>query len=137
MRTLISSFALAITATGCGNDCFVHPCPLPIAIQLSVASTTGNPVSGVVVTVTSSATTNVISCVSSGPTSCYVGGDPGMYQIDVSAPGFRSVQKTVQVSGSNPTACSCSSPDTQNVTVTLTPASAAVQMDARNRRGRA
>ena len=121
MRGLIWSVALTAAAAACGSDCLGGPCPLPIVIQLSVTASGGTAVSGLVVQVTDDGA--IVPCLSSGPTSCFVSGYGGSYRLDVSAPGFQSIQKTVQVAGPDPKDCGCYIPTTANVAVTLVPAS--------------
>jgi hypothetical protein len=135
VRSIISGIVLfAVISASCGSDCLAHPCPLPFAIHLTVTSNTGVTVPGLVVGVATLGTS--VPCDFAGSSDCFVVGDPGTYQVDVSAPGFQSVQKTVQVGGSGPTSCNCSSPNTQNVTVTLAVASGAPHAGALGTPGR-
>jgi hypothetical protein len=120
MRGLIWSGALVAAATSCGGDCTVPPCPEAFAIQLSVTTGNGAAVNGLTVKVTGP--DGDVSCQQFGPTSCVVAGHRGNYQLAISAPGFQSVQKTVQVSSTGHYGCdTCEIVSTQSVTVTLAP----------------
>ena len=123
MRRLIWLGALVAAATACGGDCTVPPCPAPIAVSLSVTASNGVTLNGLTVQVTGP-DGNVwsVSCQQSGPAICIVGGYRGGYKLDIGAPGFQSVQRTVQVSSTGQNGCgTCEIVSTQNVAVTLTP----------------
>lgn len=49
-------------------------------------------------------------------------GPPGTYTLTVTAPGYQTLQRTVEVQGTNPP-CGCPTPQTEHVTVVLLPAS--------------
>jgi len=91
---------------------------MTFAIRLSVvSSTTRAPISGATVQVTGPTLTNM-PCDSA----CVVPGVAGTYTLDVQAPGYQAVERTVNVAGTNP-ACGCQSDDTQSVVIALTPMS--------------
>ena len=91
------------------------PCPAPIAVDLTLNSASGAPIDSATVTVTGSVQGSMVC-----PTRCLITGDGGTYVINVTAPGFNPVERTVKVTGEIPK-CGCGSPDTQNVTIALTP----------------
>ena len=49
---------------------------------------------------------------------CWVFGSPGTYSIDVSAPGFVTMHRSIVVRG-NSSGCGCPSADTQRLTLAL------------------
>jgi hypothetical protein len=115
MRVVRSLLLLPLVACGgAAADCLTVPCPQPVAISLTIASTVaggGVPVATVDV---SGAVRASFSCSAT----CPIPGSAGTYQIAVSAPGFASVERSVQVPGTNPT-CGCATTVLQNVTITL------------------
>ena len=109
--------AMAVAFVSCG-ECLMPPCPLPIALIVNVTGgTPGAPVTGAVVQV-SGAIFGTIPC----STSCYVPGTAGTYNLDVTAPGFEALRRTVTVQGTNPS-CGCPTVVPEKVTVALVPTS--------------
>jgi hypothetical protein len=45
-------------------------------------------------------------------------GNAGSYEFDISAPGYQTVHRSVEVSGTNPE-CGCPTVETQRLTVAL------------------
>jgi hypothetical protein len=87
---------------------------------LSVTASSGAAVNGLAIKVTGP--DGDVPCQQFGPTSCVVAGHRGTYQLAISAPGFQSIQKTVQVSSTGKYGCdTCEIVTTQNVIVTLAP----------------
>jgi hypothetical protein len=121
MRRLIWLGALVAAATACGGDCTVPPCPFPgFAIQLTVTANSGVAIAGLTVKVTGP--DGSLPCQESASTSCVVAGNGGTYQLDISAPGFQSVQETVEVTSVGKYGCnSCLRVNTQNIALTLAP----------------
>ena len=124
-RRYLASLALLVAcATGCSDpaqpDCVIPPCPMPMAIMVSVTSATGGPVPAL--TVTLSGTTSGSGQCNAGPSasSCVVPGMPGPYTLQFAASGFQPKAVSVTVSGSTP-ACGCTSVQTQQLDVVLTP----------------
>ena len=60
--------------------------------------------------------------------SCPLLGPAGNYEITVSAPGFVSVHRSVQVQGTSPK-CNCATTDPESVTVELSPSSSTAMAD--------
>ena len=111
----LASLVLATVACHDAADCVQPPCALPLAIELTAtAAGSGTPVSGVAFTVGGAVS-------GQGPCSqgtCLIPGGPGTYDVDVSAPGYRTVHARVIVPGDTP-ACGCTTVVMQRVTVTL------------------
>src|SRR5690348_3574888 len=129
VMSLLRSLILLLVVAGCGGgaggaECLALPCPLPLAISLTVSSaTSGVGISGATVEVTGAEVTTFPCNVS-----CPVLGPPGNYEITVSAPGFVSVHRSVQVHGTSPK-CSCATTDPESVTVGLSPSSSTAMAD--------
>ena len=110
--------ALSVGLTSCGHECLPLPCPLPLAITISVTGgTAGGPVEGVTVQVT-----GAISATMPCNTICHIPGTAGTYTLDVTAPGFAPVRRTLVVQGTTPS-CGCPTVVSQNVTIALASAS--------------
>ena len=56
------------------------------------------------------------------PNVCFVTGGAGKYEIDISAPGFQTVHRSVTVTSTPPQHCGCEIDNTQHLSVALTPA---------------
>ena len=96
-------------------------CALPLAVQMTVASAVdGGPVANVAVAVTG-AMQGPGYCSSGTTTTCDVWGPAGEYTLAVSAPGYQSQQRVVQVAPVPPQRCGCGGVATQKLTVALTP----------------
>jgi hypothetical protein len=119
VRKTGAAVLLGLSAAACGGDetCFVPPCALPIAISVSVASSTGPGVVPGAAVVVSGAVVAAVPCASS----CTVPGYAGTYNLRVGAPGYQDAERTVVVQGSDP-ACGCRTADTQQVSFVLLPA---------------
>jgi hypothetical protein len=110
--------ALGMASASCSHDCLALPCPLPIAIIISVTGgPSGAPVENATVQVTGAALASM-PC----RTICRVPGTAGTYTLDVTAAGFTPVRRTVIVQGTNPS-CGCPTVVTENVAIALVPAS--------------
>jgi len=114
LRSPILLLAL-IACGGEGAACLARPCPEPLAISVSISSAaSGVGVAGAAVEVSGAVTTN-IPCSSS----CAVFGSAGTYDITISAPGFASVHRTIQVSGTTPR-CGCAMTTPEHIAIALT-----------------
>ena len=121
MRKLRRTFVCAaLAALGCSNsDCVTPPCPSTVAMVVSVTSIiSGLPISGATVQLVGS---TAIPCNQPPGSTCSIPGGVGTYELDVSAPGFQTMHRTVVVTGTAP-ACGCGTVNTENVTVGLVPA---------------
>ncbi|HEY4218136.1 MAG TPA: hypothetical protein VGM67_13415 [Gemmatimonadaceae bacterium] len=117
-RTIILAAAVLTACGDGGADCLALPCPLPIALKLTVNSAaTGAPITTASVAVTGGQLT-IIPCNGT----CFVPGGPGTYNITVTASGFTSVERSIHVTGSTPK-CGCDSADLQDLTIALSASS--------------
>jgi hypothetical protein len=115
-------FLVISSVLSCGGDpvCVIPPCAFPVAIQVSVH--TGTSQSGVVGAFVRASGTNDIPCAGGSAAPCIVPGDAGTYQLDVGAPGFQTVHRTVDVTGKGAAGCgTCPSVDTQHLDIALIP----------------
>jgi len=119
MRSSVTPALLAVlVATGaaftsCGHDCLALPCALPVAIVVNVKGAAGASIDGVNVAV-SGATATTLSCT----VTCRVPGTAGTYSLDVTAPGYAPMRRTLTVPGTNP-ACGCPTVVTETVAIAL------------------
>jgi hypothetical protein len=114
--------ALGMAFTSCSHDCLALPCALPVAITINVTGgTSTGSVDGVTVQVSGAA-------VASMPcsTTCRVPGTAGTYTLDVTAPGFAPVRRTLVVQGTNPS-CGCPTVVTEIVAIALVAASSSLR----------
>lgn len=112
LQSLIMLGALA----ACGGDCVAVPCPLPLAISLTVSS--ANP--GVALVAATVDVTGAELTTFSCSATCPIFGYAGTYDITVSAAGFGTAHQSVQVRGSNPP-CGCATTVSEKVTTELSP----------------
>lgn len=114
----VGVLALVLFVPACGGTdyCPALPCALPVAIALHVsAQGSSGSVPGAAVDV-SGPVSGTLSCDSS----CSILGPPGSYSLTVTAPGYQSTQRTVDVAGMVPS-CGCATAETQDVSVALAP----------------
>ncbi len=118
MRIFVVVTILAFgSGVGCSNECLSPPCPLPVALNVTLFSTgSGASVSGASLQVSGPISTTV-PCDSS----CAIRGYAGTYTIAVTAPGYQTTERTVLVHGSSPAACGCGSVQAEDVDISLTP----------------
>jgi hypothetical protein len=92
---------------------------LPVAVTVTVTSTTGTAVSGAFIQ--ESALNGPRQCTpntgSTGST-CQVFGGAGTYELDIGAPGFQTVHRTVSVSSASECGCAVNQ---QHLDVALVP----------------
>ena len=106
----------AIPACENHSECLMPPCPLHVAVRVDISSaTTGSAIHSASVAV-SGPTVSTVPCDSS----CAIFGNDGKYTLNVTAPGYQGMERSVVVPGSAP-ACGCASVQTQQVTFALTP----------------
>ena len=104
-----------LTCIGCSDEpCVTPPCLDPVAVEITVSSVSGTPVVATV-----AVTSPVITTFSCSAT-CQVRGSSGNYEFDVTAMGFATVHKSIQVTGAQQK-CGCEIVHTQNVQVALVP----------------
>jgi hypothetical protein len=115
----ISLVALGVAACDSVATCLALPCALPVAITVGVTSSVSSAsIVGAFVQVSGSDTP--LPCNQAPGTTCRLLGTIGTYELDIGAPGFQTVHRTVHVSGSMPR-CGCPIVETQNLTVSLVP----------------
>jgi hypothetical protein len=103
-------------AVACGSDCVIPPCAEPTAIIVRVVSSSGGSVANASVHLT---TTSGVAAPCG--ITCDIQGYGGHYEFDVSAPGFATAHRAIDVSAHVPR-CGCVQVDTQDLTVALSPA---------------
>jgi hypothetical protein len=103
-----------VAPLACQDSVCLHPpCPEPFALELTVtAAATGAPVLATV-----AITSPIVTTFQCGGT-CPVAGPAGKYEVDVTAPGFAPVHRSVQVKGNEPD-CGCASAETEHVAIAL------------------
>ena len=101
-----------------GDECLALPCPLPVAVEISVTAAGGGPVDGVIVHVSGAATGTASCSVGTTASTCYVPGVAGTYDLEVAASGFQTTQRTVTVGGTTPE-CGCPTVVTAHLDVAL------------------
>lgn len=102
-------------------ECLLPPCVLPIAVEITVSNrATHSTVPGAFIVVGSGASTQQAPCVQGEETVCRAMGGSGTYELDISAPGYQTVHRRVEVTGTTPT-CGCESVDLQKLQIALEP----------------
>lgn len=115
----ISLLALGVMACDDAVACLALPCALPVAITVSVTSSVSSSgIEGSFVRVTGSDTS--LPCNQTPGTTCRLLGAAGDYELDIGAPGFQTVHRTVHVPGSVPR-CGCPIVEMQQLAIVLTP----------------
>lgn len=124
LRVLGIGVALCACSGGGHERCLAvpsAPCAIPQALHLTITSAAnGAPVDSPSVAVTGPVQ-GAAYCNTGTVTTCDVLGPAGEYDLTVSAPGYETLERVVQVPGVGPQACGCGGVVTQNVTVALTP----------------
>jgi len=111
--------AAVLTLSACiGTDCVTLPCLLPRSVTVTVSSAaSGGTVASAVVQI-SSTLTGTTPC-SGTPTTCQLS-YPGTYTVTVSAPGFQSATRNVNVAGAaRQDDCHCPASEVEQVSVGL------------------
>ena len=117
--TWIVPAALNLQVASCGGECQIPPCPPPFAMHIWVTAS-GGPVQGTTVLVSGTVGGMAQCLVGASATECIFPGPGGTYQLEISAPGFQTVLKSVTVRETSQE-CACSHVETQTVSVTLAP----------------
>jgi hypothetical protein len=122
MRKTILKVLIVLSVLSCGDDpvCVIPPCPFPVAIQVSVH--TGTSQSGIAGAFVRASGTSELPCADGPSRPCIVSGYAGTYQLDIGAPGFQTVHRTVEVTGKSGGCGTCPSIDTQLLDIALVPA---------------
>ena len=125
-RPSARALILAVAAIACGGDagevCIVPPCLMSRAVTIAITSASGAVAlpAGVFVNVTG-ASQQSAGCFSGTVTTCVVPGGAGTYHLEIGAPGFQTVTRTVIVTGTPPAKCGCDEADTQHLDIALVP----------------
>jgi hypothetical protein len=115
----MSLLALGVAACDSVATCLALPCALPVAITVSVTSSVSAAgIDGAFVQAPGYGTP--LPCNQSPGTTCRIVGTSGDYELDIGAPGFQTVHRTVHVSGTTPR-CGCPIVNSQDLAITLTP----------------
>jgi hypothetical protein len=112
-----SVLAVAIAACGSGAECIYLPCPAPFAALVTVTASNGTSLTGVFITNGAGRQ----DCPAGASSSCYVSGGPGNYELDIGAAGFKTVHKSLTVTGTMGGCNTCEHADTQRLTIALDP----------------
>jgi len=125
-RTLTTVAVLALAACAGTNDvvssddCVQPPCALPLAVTVGVTSSvSGAAVANAFVSATKPFA-GTFPCGVGPDGTCPVLGTAGTYELDVGAPGYQTVHRTVTVAGTTPP-CGCVQLQTQHLDVALVP----------------
>jgi hypothetical protein len=124
MRTLGIALALCACSGGGHERCLAlpsAPCAIPQALHLTITSAAnGGAVANPAVTFTGVMQGSAY-CNTATVTTCDVLGPAGEYDLTVSAPGYATLQRVVEVPAVDPQGCGCGGAVTQNLTIALTP----------------
>ena len=122
-RHLLPLIAAALACTSSEQPCPALPCPFPLAFEITL---TGSP-AGTPVTTASFRLLpggSPVPCAQGvASNTCMMGGGPGTYQIEISAPSYATVQRTIVVPAKATARCSCTADDTQILTIAMSPTS--------------
>jgi hypothetical protein len=124
MRTAMRMALLMVLVSACSDStvCVHPPCLDPLAVTLTLSSSsTGGTVSNAFVRVNGA--TESTPCTGGGGSFCSVSGYAGTYELDIGAPGFQTVHRTVDVRGTSSASCGCETTETQRLAVALVPVS--------------
>ncbi|HVX39048.1 MAG TPA: hypothetical protein VHB25_05675 [Gemmatimonadaceae bacterium] len=115
---------MAVFAIACGHDATAacppigYACALRAAVDVQVVSAVGG---AAVDSVSMQATGPVTAEAPCSGSVCTVYGNPGDYQLTISAPGYQPVHLEVMVHAAETPKCGCPSVQTEQRTVSLTP----------------
>jgi len=125
-RTKLALRPALLTASllACGSDqpCVYYPCPQPTAAVLSVsAANAPGGIAGLALSINGAAASSGF-CVPDAISTCRVFGGTGTYVVLVSAPGYKTTQLNLIVTGTDAGCNTCGKIDTQNLSVIMQPA---------------
>jgi hypothetical protein len=123
-RYLGPLIALAVGSTHCEAPCPTFPCVSPgFAFEITL---TGSPAG----TPLTTASYRILPSGSPEPcnegaaaNTCATMSGPGTYQVEISAPFYTTVQRTIVVPAKPAARCDCPSNDTQLLTIAMSPTS--------------
>jgi hypothetical protein len=118
---LLRSGILLSVMLGCGDGaCTLPPCPLPLAIELTVsAANAPKGIAGLTLAIDGAARGTGF-CEIAPMAHCYVPGGPGVYQLELTAPGYTPVELGVTVAGTEGP-CTCPTTEPQRLSVVMQP----------------
>jgi hypothetical protein len=109
---------LALVVAGCYEPCVFPPCISPLAVQVVVtADGSIAPVKDAFVREDAGIVTNNVPCTGS-PARCEIRGYARTYNLEIGAPGFQTVKRSVVVSADK-SSCGCPSATLERVEVSL------------------
>jgi hypothetical protein len=115
---VVALLALAACGADADVECVIVPCALSLALRITVS----NAASGATVpNVTFESVGQMSGTGGCGgtPTTCSIPGGPGTYTVTIRAPGFQSVTRSVEVTGTEAGKCNCASANTAHLEVAL------------------
>lgn len=118
-RLFVSLSLLGVLTAACNDNspCVTLPCPQPLTITVTVrAGASSSAVTGAFVQV--AGMSSAIPCIQSPGSTCNIFGSPGTFQLDIGAPGFQTVHRSVIVVGSS-AECGCPVVGTQHLDIAL------------------
>ncbi len=121
-----ATYCIALTASSLlvascgGGECQLPACIVQFAIRIQVTAASGGPVPGVTVLVSGTVGGMAQCSVVGSATDCIVPGPGGAYELEISAPGFQTVHRSVTVRDTSQ-GCQCSHVETEQLYVTLAP----------------
>jgi len=119
-RTLFG--ALALLSLSCSHElvqCVIPPCVMPLALTVTVTSSASRlPVSGAFVQAPGYSTP--LPCNQTPGATCSVLGAAGTYELEIGAPGFDTVHRSIVVRGES-VECGCPLVFTEHLDVALIP----------------
>lgn len=117
---MLTCGAMAFVVTSCGEDCFgIASCVPDRAVVLTVsASPGGGPVGDAAVQVSGAINATVPCSIQANETVCVVYGGAGTYVMELTAPGYGRVERTVTV-GNTKGHCGCGTVATQSLRIVL------------------
>jgi hypothetical protein len=122
-RTLaLAVCAAALAETSCGDECpGIASCTVQPAIRITITNPLlGGPVPNVTVAASGGPIYSTQCSADATATVCIVLGEPGVFTLTVSAPGFQSAHRTMTVKGTTGQ-CGCVVATVEQAAVSLVP----------------
>ena len=122
-KHLLPLVALALACSNSEAPCPSYPCPSTWAFEITLTgSPAGTPLTTGSYRVLPSG--SLVACnQGASANQCLGSGGPGTYQIEISAMGYTTVQRTIVVPAKSTARCACSADDTQFLTIAMSPTS--------------
>jgi hypothetical protein len=120
LRPLI---VLAIGCTQIDEACPALPCPISSVFEITLTgSPAGTPLTTASYRVLPSGSPVACDQGAAGNT-CEIMGSPGTYQIEITAPSYTTVQRTIVAPARPAARCACQLADTRFLTIAMSPTS--------------